>query len=610
MGNQREAHAYHDPTILFQLINNKKISDAISRVQSNPEEVKVWIVNRSSDDKSGATLWKYLPLHLVCLSLQEIKSNIEDYHALKELILNLVNVYPKAVLSRDYAGNLPVHYVLTEGCNDESLLNMLVDDELTCLSKKDGRGKVMEDIIKGTNGSKQCKGHMKKWFLQVQCEQQNQQHQQLSKPIAITPIQCSEQKSRKYNEKQQTIEKIQWECISKDSKIDSLTAQVLSLEKKLEREKYKHVKTAKAATKQRQYVGTSNVIDTNHDNNHRSSTTLLSVELDMKEEIESLKEKAKIDCNIVTAQNEQIKRLEEKLKDEQIQKEKYQAEAITAKQILEEQKRKNHKHDDAIQHLRKVTDILQNEIDAKDEGVVKLKLYLEKSESENKRLEQILLSKEQELANKTIVFQNELKGQNEKLSQALSMLNNKLDNLEQRSYDNGNRNNQFFATDSPFSPLDNTEKISGIPKGINIDVNVSSSSSKMNEERNISSKLYGSDSISQEQQFPRNIFSSSQPMISKTSNLSKSMTKEEIEQKQGELRKELKDLYNQIKSVLPPQSTTRSRISLPSQESGDNTDIAIQRRLRTLREQHRPWKSEKERTSATELGSGLVIPAM
>jgi len=110
-----------------------------------PEEVKTWIVSRNNSKltnnntaktaKTGGRtandiVPKYLPIHIVCL----------QKNPRQELLLGVRNIFPKGLKMRDRNGNLSIHYLLAEGCDDLDSLDIAMDEEYTCLGKKDGEG--------------------------------------------------------------------------------------------------------------------------------------------------------------------------------------------------------------------------------------------------------------------------------------------------------------------------------------------------------------------------------------------------------------------------------------------------------------------------------------
>ena len=179
-----EVDAYENPTELFQNINNGDIEKAIEIAACFPEEIQTWVSSRGFEDGEGSDViirWRYLPLHLVCLNPKPSKRMIGLF----------LSSFPKGAKLRDHNGNLPIHYIFSEGCCDDTeILDMMVDGKfLVCLfdlsscqikihiqygvyltithyhlqffyflstpsvypkimKKRDGKGRLIEDIVK------------------------------------------------------------------------------------------------------------------------------------------------------------------------------------------------------------------------------------------------------------------------------------------------------------------------------------------------------------------------------------------------------------------------------------------------------------------------------
>ena len=103
-----EVDAVRNPTELFLSIESENWEAGISIVQSNPIEARVWVSRRNPAD---GLVWKYLPLHLICLRARPPYA----------LMLALLHVYPKgASLPTPHDGNLPIHMACESGCEDEN----------------------------------------------------------------------------------------------------------------------------------------------------------------------------------------------------------------------------------------------------------------------------------------------------------------------------------------------------------------------------------------------------------------------------------------------------------------------------------------------------------
>ncbi|KAI2506787.1 hypothetical protein MHU86_7682 [Fragilaria crotonensis] len=133
-----EVDAYENPTELFQWINYGNYQSAAAHAVEHPAEVKTWIVSRKSG-KNGELIikWRYLPLHLACM-----KSNPSE-----DLLRALIVSYPTASRERDYDGNLPIHYLLSEGCENKNILEMLLKANPESIGKRDRKGRSLIEIV-------------------------------------------------------------------------------------------------------------------------------------------------------------------------------------------------------------------------------------------------------------------------------------------------------------------------------------------------------------------------------------------------------------------------------------------------------------------------------
>ena len=109
-----EVDAINNPTQLFRKINNKDWKGALKVIKNNPVEAIIWI---SRHDDNGQLLWKYLPLHLLCLNDNPIN---------EELFTTVLNSYPEsASIPTPHDGNLPMHYLCESGCDDKYIFDAL-----------------------------------------------------------------------------------------------------------------------------------------------------------------------------------------------------------------------------------------------------------------------------------------------------------------------------------------------------------------------------------------------------------------------------------------------------------------------------------------------------
>lgn len=133
-----EVDAYENPTELFQWINYGNYQSAAAHALEHPLEVKTWIVSRKPAKNGEQTIkWRYLPLHLACM-----KSNPSE-----DLLHALISSYPIASRERDYAGNLPIHYLLLEGCENKNIIEMLLKANPASIDKRDRKGRSLIEIV-------------------------------------------------------------------------------------------------------------------------------------------------------------------------------------------------------------------------------------------------------------------------------------------------------------------------------------------------------------------------------------------------------------------------------------------------------------------------------
>jgi len=110
-----EVDAVRSPTDVFKSINSGDWDGALDALRCNPVEASVWVSRRNSNN--DGLVWKYLPLHLICL----------QRHPPLELLQVLLQIYPLAAsLPTPHDGNLPIHYVCESGCEDESVFAALL----------------------------------------------------------------------------------------------------------------------------------------------------------------------------------------------------------------------------------------------------------------------------------------------------------------------------------------------------------------------------------------------------------------------------------------------------------------------------------------------------
>jgi hypothetical protein len=103
-----------DATPLYSLLETSKWDMAIERCNTNPNEVKTWIVRH---DKSSPSVirWKLLPLHAAVMFLSPIS-----------VVTALLDKYPVAASKCDDQGMLPLHLAFRHKKADEPLLELLL----------------------------------------------------------------------------------------------------------------------------------------------------------------------------------------------------------------------------------------------------------------------------------------------------------------------------------------------------------------------------------------------------------------------------------------------------------------------------------------------------
>ena len=423
-------HTAYTESQLFALISNGESPNSIIEHAFNfPEEVGTWIVSRKESNSANEDLkdgdvhrdmlketnvtWKYLPIHLVCLQRDPSK----------ELLLVMRDVFPKGLKMRDYQGNLPIHYLLVEGCEDEEILDIATDDKYACLFKKDGEGRQMLEIIAQSTASNSCKKAMENWFNKRNTKQATFSPQlkssinQYDGTSAMTTDDgsCFHQLQNEVlmarttmKELDSDIQKLRWECDAKDQTIDSLTAQLMSLEKKMKNDQMKsddaeQQASASQADKQGQ------VVDKDDDDHV----------------VKTLKEKMDLDANIICGQEESIKELKSKLALSMTQGLELEKEKQKLQQQINLFDGKINQHDDVVEHVRKVSSILQEELDMKEKDIATLSKQVTCLLADKEELKRQITSMETEAEEKLERFQNSVRDQSESLSELLKTLKDK-----------------------------------------------------------------------------------------------------------------------------------------------------------------------------------------
>lgn len=288
------------PTLLFQHIQAERVDDAMARIKSNPEECKTWIVSRKKCNapstekahlsKRGTIMWKYLPLHLVCLSIQQLRrqtfmnNNVQQnkkYLKLKQLVFTIVQAYPACIVIKDFDGNLPIHIILQQANHygadnnakmnagikiDEELLNLLMDRKFKNYRAKDAFGGSIFDLLaseeydcpqkdrnfignhdnskEDSSASENLMGlhHMDlhRWIHKIEKLRQKNKNKQsrddeyeVDNHLDQKQGNFSNSSSKKSERRDSIVSSLQLECSSKDEKIDSLSGQIEFLRSKI-----------------------------------------------------------------------------------------------------------------------------------------------------------------------------------------------------------------------------------------------------------------------------------------------------------------------------------------------------------------------------------------
>ena len=422
-------HTDYTESQLFALISNGESPNSIIQHAFNfPEEVGTWIVSRKESNSANEDLkdgdvhrdmlketdvtWKYLPIHLVCLQRDPSK----------ELLLVMRDVFPKGLKMRDYQGNLPIHYLLVEGCEDEEILDIATDDKYACLFKKDGEGRQMLEIIAQSTASNSCKKAMENWFNKRNTKQATFSPQlkasinQYDGTSAMTTDDgsCFHQLQNEVlmarttmKELDSEIQKLRWECDAKDQTVDSLTAQLMSFEKKMKDDQMKsddaeQQASASQADKQGEVV-----------------------EKDDDDVVKTLKEKMDLDANIICGQEESIKELKSKLALSMTEGLELEKDKQKLQQQINLFDGKINQHDDVVEHVRKVSSIMQEELDTKEKDIATLSKQVTCLLTDKEELKRQIASMETEAEEKLERFQNSVRDQSESLSELLKTLKDK-----------------------------------------------------------------------------------------------------------------------------------------------------------------------------------------
>ena len=164
-GGDYEVDYKSNPTQLFQRISHRLWDMAESRLDSHPDEARVWIVaryesevgggfNADDDDDDqiegyqaslGGIKWRNLCLHLALLH--------SPHPAPLKLIQALIEAYPAACRRRNAEGSLPLHLacdnysLVNNGADGEAVLFALVESYPDALVEVDGEGRTPVDLL-------------------------------------------------------------------------------------------------------------------------------------------------------------------------------------------------------------------------------------------------------------------------------------------------------------------------------------------------------------------------------------------------------------------------------------------------------------------------------
>jgi len=637
----READAYRNPTELFTLIKNgEPTGRIIQHALKFPQEVMTWIVSRKNsklgDDKkrdaSNDIVWRYLPIHLVCL----VQNN-----PCKELILVMTDLFPKGIKTKDHHGNLPIHYLLAVGCVDVDILDLVLDEEYKCLDKKDGEGRTALEIVEQSNGGEECRRDMIQWFQKRYGQgtkfsprrntsargsyQARECNGNGNGELVENVIRSAKGERKKFLS---TIEKLEWDCEAKDQSLDMLAAQLMSVELKLKKERER-----------------SSLIERERGihPNEANEECIRSVKspLPQTEAVKSLKDTMKIDATIVASQQEKISELDKELDQSRKAEEGAQDKHKKLQSRIDLLDETIRRHDEVVSHARKVCAILQEELSGKEVDFTQVEKQLEMVQTENLKLKKEMESQKIEAEKNLETFQLNVRDQSETLSNSLRSLKEKeKDNEKRVQNDVGILQDQLAAKDVEFSSLQRqlsaaltkNEEISKelAKKDRELEIKCIKFSSKLQEQNHLLSNLQGSLSTdssdtncgesqvsAQIQSVPmlmgREIVSpdnaefkgGSLPIAIQSKSLvdkrceedDTCLSADDIRCKQSQLQNELKDIYAQIRAVMPekeennsPPLTHSDNSSEDSENIGGEYDLRKSFVRRQRNEEIRPWR--------------------
>jgi chromosome segregation ATPase len=365
--------------------------------------------------------------------------------------------------------------------------------------------------------------------------------------------------------------------------------------------------------------------------------------------LQSMKEKMAIDASIVASQEDTINQLKSELMEAKQNNGKMQNQiGLFEAKILQ--------HDEAVAHVRKVSNILQDDIKSKEKEVDDLKEKLDLTVKENKELHQKLAAKELTSDRKLEGFQENIKQQSETLTDLLQKLKEKENENEQRiSQEVNSLKDEIAVKDQKLLTLerklkaveaanaellnDLADKDKELNKNVKNAVNrieIQAVENKLEEallrnsdltnklaekEKEMNLKLqtleqkirlgshsvdsYGShsDDSTQNRNNSNAVIAAARNYLDRPNNVN------EVKEKQSQLQSELRDIYAQIRAVMPglemPTRCQTIESGKPSIEEGmdemKENSISGVSTQRQLWEDKRPWRMQANNENANEV---------
>ena len=127
-----------NPTELYNLIERKKISEAVSHCKKFPKESATWIVKK---DETGIR-WKLLPLHAALI-----------IRAGDILVKSLIETFPNGVKEKDDQGMLALHLAFRHSAS-ESTINAILEGFPDGIYSKDQKGRTPLELVSKGSGKR------------------------------------------------------------------------------------------------------------------------------------------------------------------------------------------------------------------------------------------------------------------------------------------------------------------------------------------------------------------------------------------------------------------------------------------------------------------------